>query len=39
LIERRADEVTPVEDVAEVLLFENKKSKDPISTASIVNSQ
>jgi hypothetical protein len=34
LFERRVDEVTPVEDIANTLLFEAKKSKDPVSTKS-----
>lgn len=32
LFERREDEPTPTEDIANVLLFEAKKSKDPVST-------
>jgi hypothetical protein len=32
LFERREEENTPVEEIAQVLLFEAKKSKDPVST-------
>lgn len=32
LFERRNEEQTPFEDITQVLLFEAKKSKDPVST-------
>ncbi len=32
MFERREEESTPLEEIAQVLLFESKKSKDPVST-------
>ena len=32
LYERRDEELTPLEEIANTLLFEDKKSKDPKST-------
>lgn len=35
MFERREDEATPVEEIIDVLLFQEKKSKDPISHISV----
>jgi hypothetical protein len=39
LFERREEEETPLEEIANVLLFQAKKSKDPVSTKQVIHSE